>query len=670
MIVVTCPTCQAASQVADTSRGHQVRCPKCQKPFPVPANAPAFQIAQATILGPAPPPPPAKSPAVMILATCPACKAASQFLETARGQQVRCPQCRQPFPVPAAAKAVQIPQVTILTAPTPVAPPTPPAPRPKVSPAAVQKRPAAPSIPAEPLIAIGSPSARRARSGKKPVPVPLIVGAAALGVLLLVGVGVVLAIVLAPTPAPPTVPPKETAKKKETLVEKEPEKKPLLRPIEKDDIPAVAARIIIPPPGPMKLLVPELREETTFKTLPSPAHDAVIGGGGRYLILLLPEAKKVTVFDTGTAEFVKELAVDFEEKLLIAAGADKLVLVDSVKRTIERYSLPGLVREAEAKLPMQGPPIAIALGSASNGPLVITGVEIPQPPETLFYDVLRLERIELPLDAKAILDTTPTAFLRASADGHVFACQPRTLASNDLQGIILEGGQFKRTIGNGYEPIPGADGQTVFTAQGLENARLKPVWIDGYQSIPAVHGSFYLKFRNDGPGQPRVPREGVPVHLLGTKKPLARLDLQRLEEQKGVFRATLPFDKRVHFIPGAKLIITIPLSGDQLVLRRFDPEVELKKSGYDFLHVVSQPVRTAKRGDTYRYALDVRHHGSDVEYRLELGPADMRISQKGELTWQVPTDVTAQEVDVRIDVRSGELWVRHVYTIYLGPKGS
>ena len=44
-------------------------------------------------------------------------------------------------------------------------------------------------------------------------------------------------------------------------------------------------------------------------------------------------------------------------------------------------------------------------------------------------------------------------------------------------------------------------------------------------------------------------------------------------------RPSLPFDKRVHFIPEANLIIVLPHPGQQLILFRFDAEARAAKAG-------------------------------------------------------------------------------------------
>src|SRR5262249_37435105 len=47
---------------------------------------------------------------------------------------------------------------------------------------------------------------------------------------------------------------------------------------------------------------PLLEKEKVTRTLPAPATDAVMGGGGRFLILHLPKLRKLALFDVSAAK--------------------------------------------------------------------------------------------------------------------------------------------------------------------------------------------------------------------------------------------------------------------------------------------------------------------------------------------------------------------------------
>src|SRR5208283_2602593 len=54
--------------------------------------------------------------------------------------------------------------------------------------------------------------------------------------------------------------------------------------------------------------------------------DLAVGGGGRILILVLKSLRQVVIFDISAAEIVKRIDLPSEE-VLIAAGAEKLILL-------------------------------------------------------------------------------------------------------------------------------------------------------------------------------------------------------------------------------------------------------------------------------------------------------------------------------------------------------
>jgi hypothetical protein len=112
------------------------------------------------------------------------------------------------------------------------------------------------------------------------------------------------------------------------------------------------------------------------------------------------------------------------------------------------------------------------------------------------------------------------------------------------------------------------------------------------------------------------------------------------------------FDKHVFFIPQAKLIITIPVTDDRLILHRFDAEQALEKSGIDYLLVTSQPSLVAKKGQTYHYQATVKCRKGEVKYCLDSSPKGMQISEKGLITWLVPVDFVDSETRVILSARN------------------
>ncbi len=344
-------------------------------------------------------------------------------------------------------------------------------------------------------------------------------------------------------------------------------------PAPKPDVPK------LPDPAPVKIAPAELARERTVIDLPASVGDVTVGGGGRYLVLHLPKVRKLAIFDVNEAKVVKYLGAPADD-IKIAAGMDKLLVVQPGNYTVHRWNLtkPDDKPEAEAKIKMEVPPVAVAMGAASNGPLVISGVDYPRLGETAFFDVLSMKRIAVPLNPHGIFATCPDVFLRASADGKVFAAW----ASGGPQTCVWNGGDLKFFQGdNGTFPVPGPDGRFIFTTNGLCTAELKHV-TGNTHCVPAHHGPYYLSFSRADRFAPRPAgerRAGFSVHLVGDRRPLATLtDIEGADGQDLWNRSGLTVDKRVHLIPDAKLLVTIPVSNDRLHLYRFDPDKELEKS--------------------------------------------------------------------------------------------
>src|SRR5262249_1625461 len=106
----------------------------------------------------------------------------------------------------------------------------------------------------------------------------------------------------------------------------------------------------------------------------APAGDVCVGGGGRFLLLHLPRERKLAVFDANEAKVVKYLPVP-EDKPLLAAGRDQLVVGLPESNVLQRWSLATFEREAAVPAPQPGALKALAMGSATAGPLLVVGAD-------------------------------------------------------------------------------------------------------------------------------------------------------------------------------------------------------------------------------------------------------------------------------------------------------
>ena len=112
-----------------------------------------------------------------------------------------------------------------------------------------------------------------------------------------------------------------------------------------------------------------LAEGETAYRLPAAFDQVCVGASGRSLVFYFKALGKAAVFDVGEARITGSVPVGNDA--IIAAGAEHLLIVDSAKREVRRYRLDTLKAEAARPLAVPGRPATVAMGSASQGPLLI-----------------------------------------------------------------------------------------------------------------------------------------------------------------------------------------------------------------------------------------------------------------------------------------------------------
>jgi hypothetical protein len=393
---------------------------------------------------------------------------------------------------------------------------------------------------------------------------------------------------------------------------------------------------------------PVLEGGKAVRAMPSTIRDVAVGGGGRFLLLNLAKVRKVAVFDVRAARVVKYIPVA-EDDVKVAAGRDKLVVVLPDHSVVERWSLATFEREMAVPLAARQKVTAVALGSASQGPVLVgTAGRIS------FLDLRTLR----PLDVRAPVDEPggidERTRVRASADGRTFGLWRADSYPQGLRTVVLIGRQLQVHVerGSAGHLTPGPDGNTIFTGRGLYTVQLKPLREDNDAGaaycVPATHGTLYLSVN---------PRDGsLAVHMVGHLGPLARLTDVEVPDLGDGDRESFPGDRRLNLIPDAKVIVTIPISNDRLVVQRFDLLEALKKADVDYLLVTSQPEMVAKTGEAWTYQLAVLSRKGGVTYRVESGPKGMEVSPQGLVKWQVParTEETEAAVIIAVTDKAGQ----------------
>jgi hypothetical protein len=427
------------------------------------------------------------------------------------------------------------------------------------------------------------------------------------------------------------------------------------------------------PPPPMDWAVPELPEGGTTLTLEGPVARVAVGGAGRYLILDVPDPdssvkRQLAIFDACAGKIVKVLPApvgDFQ----FTAGMDKLVT--RTKTMLHRWSLRTFEKEFSTTAPL-GPgeeQTAVAMGAASSGP-VLLGVrgKLPggQIPPTRWY-FLDPETFQ-PLPTAAGSRQQPCTYFfedsvaRVSADGDVFRLA-NNLGSGENLTLVRMGLEVKPFLKTADWSVPGSftydrvflAGRGAYADQ-VENPLASPFAETG--RFPAYQGPYAVELDKRALNRPepwRNPEQSkfstVTLCYAGSQQPVGRLQVSEDIRMGGVQG---PFIPGLHFVPGAKLLVTIHSDLSHLTLRRLDPENPPGKQKPAAPVVVSAPPVAAERGGEVDFRMETRFAGGAQKFALAAGPRGMTVSPDGRLRWKVPADWPSTETSVLVSMTDGE----------------
>jgi hypothetical protein len=305
--------------------------------------------------------------------------------------------------------------------------------------------------------------------------------------------------------------------------------------------------------------------------LPAAAGRLVVGGNGRFLLVLLPQLNELAVFDVAEGRVTKRLP--FSTTVQFAAGRTRFVVWDPSLNKLTRYRFDNFQPEGEViwndvKI------YYLAMGSASEGPVaaVVGGEE-----RTRFFDLstFRINRVV----TTTMLTSGEPQFLRASPDGKLFTGWDDG-SPTGLNIYRPTGTEVRRAYHHKYlGPLfPGSDGK-IYTSAGVflttGEAEIETDINQQESRLPAVNGKLSLlissNFRRteagDEPyavtlrdnGGARLVRQVTPLPDYGQESFLYAGRIQ-------------PFlDERIVLVPDAELLITLPTNRDRLVLSRFKP---------------------------------------------------------------------------------------------------
>jgi hypothetical protein len=467
--------------------------------------------------------------------------------------------------------------------------------------------------------------------------------------------------------------------------DKQPEVKPEVKPEGKPENPPAAEA---PQLGGIKPAV--LKAEREERELPGSIDDVCVGGAGRFIILHLGKERKLAIFDANEAKIVKYLPLA-EDKVVFTAGLDKLIVAYPGTGVFQRWSLTTFEKEATVPSPVQKTIGSVVMGSASNGPLLLcldSGNRFGQEAPAVFLDPKTFRPIDMNWTQGRMPSNAPE-LVRASADGTLFGMRTgRGSEGHEMAIILVNGNQASSMTTGDMEAsliMPSTNGRFLYTSEGVFNSSLQRVHPktrerdQAAQFVPARHGDLFLLLQPVGerfgiPGQRQDLKGTLSILLPGQTRPVAALrDIEGVAFENlnygGNPANKMHHDKRIHLIPDARLLVTIPNTNDRLILRKFDLDDLLAKSEVDYLFVTSQPPLAVKPGEKLTYQVAVKSKKGGVKYKVEAGPAGMAISATGQLTWSVPANFDEKSTDVILTVSdSTGQEIFHTFSLATQPK--
>jgi len=167
-----------------------------------------------------------------------------------------------------------------------------------------------------------------------------------------------------------------------------------------------------------------------------------------------------------------------------------------------------------------------------------------------------------------------------------------------METYVLQG---NRLVGY-YKPdnaghiLPGPDGKIVYTARGTFGADVEPLEkrMAGGFCIPAAHGIYYLSFNLRDPLGFATQQElqTITVHSVEDARSIItpnKMDLGLEDtEQAKLNRNPTELDNRIWYVPDARMIVTLPMTNDRLIVHRVDLDEALEKADIDYLFVTSR----------------------------------------------------------------------------------
>jgi hypothetical protein len=366
--------------------------------------------------------------------------------------------------------------------------------------------------------------------------------------------------------------------------------------------------------------------------LPGPIDRLAVGGAGKYIVAAVGPQKSVVVVDVRERKIVQSIPLD-DDYLRVAAGATKFVVFCGKTKQFHRYDFATFRREASQESERLFDDIA--LGSASEGPLVAASREFLSPP----IDLTSLRPLS---SAKPFNDRFYGAdHVIASPDGRHFVIWKSDEVNGGAYDLLFDGERLHGGFNSRkswHHQVPNANGSIVYTNElGYDRYGEVPPHDPTKNlspSMPSVTGNYYVGWPGFAPDGGKF--HPLTLHAGGDHVPLATLTrVPAPDFPKNALGDPLR-NARMAFVPAAQAIVMVPATNDRLIVHRVDIEEQLKESKRDYVFAATLPPTGVVPGDEFTYRPEVKMRRGKVTTSFELKPDGMELAADGTIRWKVP----------------------------------
>lgn len=396
--------------------------------------------------------------------------------------------------------------------------------------------------------------------------------------------------------------------------------------------------------------------ETMRLALPGPAEQMIVGGEGRYLIIMVREAKSVFVIDLENPSLRQKISIPQDHGYAIAANRSELIVAETFTTLASRYKLADLSLVSSNRL-FSGAVKWIGMGAASDGPLWVCTENYKLNSELgdmAVHDPRTFRKVKhlIPSSQPRPRTKRERADMRYLNDGAV--SDDGTTFVDTYRELLIQMKSKRPTVryfnnATGVPNFSGTDLLGTFPPMAID-AEPPIVPLSTRQIIPGCCTTLFALLQTHEKEVRVTVYDAASYRASGTlAKPLGTVTMQRAPELDEQDRMKIQINNpRMRFLPRAGWIARIERQRTELALY----PIELADGWEDSIRATVPPVGFApvELGKPMEYQIPVPAGCKIKTCRLILGPAGMSVTDQGRLAWKAPPRAESQECDALIQV--------------------